>query len=387
MTRTSLWLGAVVLGTVAGMGSWLIAPSQDATPPRSAPIVGQQISDGIVRQVIELAEGGTAVLKDRAGADELTVEIDGAEIAAPTSGEVTNPTLSPAGKLAWAEDHERIKVWNPRTNELTSLNRPPGTTAVFSPAFTAEDTIASVAQQPVAGVPGEDDGLNNLFEVDIEEGRWTALTDFDATLTDWTALRTPVATPEGDLLFVRVGGDSTATSPPVFELWVTSDEGTHRLSKLPGEMYLAGFDGDDLQWNASSDSCDDWGLFEEGETDLELIGCGAVLADSLTAVDPDLEHEEHSDFDAPPAHDGGTLAVIVGDLASRAEAVAVADRMSDAPGQHVASHESVPKLVGPGAWIIIRPVEHGTSPQEDLDQVRREVPGYEAMVWLGPLDD
>ncbi len=69
MTRTSLWLGAVVLGTVAGMGSWLIAPSQDATPPRSAPIVGQQISDGMVRQVLELAEGGTAVLKDRAGAD------------------------------------------------------------------------------------------------------------------------------------------------------------------------------------------------------------------------------------------------------------------------------------------------------------------------------
>jgi len=54
---------------------------------------------------------------------------------------------------------------------------------------------------------------------------------------------------------------------------------------------------------------------------------------------------------------------------------------------HVASHESVPKLVGPGAWIIIRPVADGSSPQEDLDKVRRELPGYEAMVWLGPLDD
>lgn len=385
--RKSLWLGAAVLGVVAGMGSWLIAPLQDAGAPRSAPIVGQQLSDGLVRQVLELPEGGAAVLKDRHGADELTVVIDGAVIAAPTSGEVTNPTLSPSGKLAWAEDHERIKVWNPRTNELTSLNRPRGTTAVFSPAFTAEDTIASVAQQPVAGVPGEDEGLNNLFEVDIDDGRWTALTDFGATLTDWTALRTPVATPEGDLLFVRVRGDSTATSPPAFELWTASDEGIQRLSKLPAEMYLAGFNGDDLQWNAPSGSCDDWGLFEEGETDLELIGCGAVLADSLTAVDPDLEHEEHSDFDAPPAHDGGALAVIVGDFASRAEAVAVVGRMSDAPGQHVASHESVPKLVGPGAWIIIRPVADETSPQEGLDQVRRELPGYEAMVWLGPLDD
>ncbi len=129
------------------------------------------------------------------------------------------------------------------------------------------------------------------------------------------------------------------------------------------------------------------GSLRRGETDLELIGCGAVLADSLKAVDPDLEHEEHSDFDAPPAHDGGTLAVIVVDFASRSAAVAVAGRMSDAPGQHVASHESVPKLVGPGAWIINRPVADGSSPQEDLDNVRRELPGYEAMVWLGPLDD
>jgi len=32
-------------------------------------------------------------------------------------------------------------------------------------------------------------------------------------------------------------------------------------------------------------------------------------------------------------------------------------------------------------------VADGSSPQEDLDKVRRELPGYEAMVWLGPLDD
>jgi len=385
--RNRVVLLAAGIGVAAGMVSWFGAPSEKAAGVSARPVPGQQIESGIIKHVVERPGVGTAFVADHAGPDVLNVEIDGASKVAPTEGEVTNPAISEAGKVAWAEDQVRIKVWDPRTDEVTTLDRPESTTAVFSPSFVTNDTIAAVGQQAVPGVPGEDDGLNNLFEVNLGEGNWGSLTAFTGTLTDWTAVRTPVVTPEDAILFIRVRGDSQATEPPDFELWTTSGEGARRVTELPGEMYLAGFSGDTLMWNAPSEACDDWGLFEEMSDGLEQVGCGAVLADPLDVVDPDLEHEEHVDFAAPAPHAEGDLGVIVGDFASQDQAAATESHMRDVPGQRVVTHDSLPHGVAPGAWVVLRPVPQGVSPDDALDQTRREVPAHAEMTFIVPLGD
>ena len=384
MKRNRVALLAACVGVAAGMVSWLGGPSGQ-TAVVAPPVPGQQIESGTVRHVVDRPGVGTAFVADREGPDLLSVTIHDVTRPAPTEGEVTNPAISESGSVAWAEDQTSIKVWNPRTDELTTLTRPEVSSAVFSPTFVTNGRIAAVGQQLVSGVPGEDDGLNNLFEIDLDEGTWKPLTSFAGTATDWTAVRTPVATPDGDVLFVRVHGNSEATSQPAFELWTTSSEGEHRLSRLPGEMYLAGLNGDTLMWNARSETCDDWGLFEEMQDGLEQVGCGAVLADPLEAVDPDLEHEELGDFAAPPTHEEGDMAVIVGDFASEAQAAAVEARMRDLPRQRVATHDSLPHSVAPGAWVVLRPVPSGMSPADALDEVRNELPAYAEMAFVVSL--
>jgi hypothetical protein len=273
-------------------------------------------------------------------------------------------------------------VWNPRTNELSTLGRPPSTSAVFSPTFVTYRKIAAVGQLPVPGIPGEDDGLNNLFEIRLDEGAWMPLTSFAGTSTDWTAVRTPVATSDGEVLFVRVHGNSQATTEPVFELWTTSGGGAHRQTQLPGEMYLAGLSGDILMWNAQSETCADWGLFEGTPEGLEQVGCGAVLADPLGAVDPDLENEEPADFNAPPDHSEGDLAVIVGDFPSKGQAAEVESQLSRAPRQRVVTHVSLPHVVAPGAWVVVRPVPFGMSADDALKEIRHELPAFAEMSFV-----
>jgi hypothetical protein len=311
----------------------------------------------------------------------LSVTIQDVTRTAPTEGEVTNPAISESGTVAWAEDQSSIKLWNPRTDELSTLNRPDSTSAVFSPTFLSNSKIAAVGQQPIAGVPGEDDGLNNLFEIGLEGGVWKPLTSFAGTTTDWTAVRTPVATPEDDVLFVRVHGDSQATELPGFELWSTSGGG-HRLRSLPGEMYLAGYRGNTLMWNAPSETCDDWGLFEAAPNGLVQVGCGAALADPLQAVDPDHDVEEAPDFAAPPAHGQGDLALVVGDFTSEGQAAAVEAQLRDAPRQRVATHDLLPQAVAPGAWVVVRPVPARMSPDDALEEVRHEIPAYAEMAFI-----
>ena len=408
-------------GALTGMVGWLISPSAPSHPSEfesacdpevaaarslsngaelaTANELGLSFNDsdcgetviasetGSVRHIAQVPGAGTVFVEDREGPDTLTVIVDGAIKTAPTTGEVTNPSMSPGGKLAWAEDHERIKVWNPRRDEVATLRQPEGTTAVFSPAFVGEDTLAAVGQEPVPGVPGEDDGLNNLFEVKIETGTWEAVTDFEADPVTWTALRTPVTTPDGNVVFVRVRGVSTATEEPSFELWESTGEGPRRLKVLPTETYLAGFHEGALRYNAPSDACDDWGLYEESADGLRFVGCGAVLADPLNVVDPDLEREEHSDFAAPPAHAiSDDVAVVIGDFRSRAAARRAALQVGDAPGQRISAHRDAPGAVAPGAWAVVRPVPEGTAAEDELARVRRAAPALAAKAFLGPIE-
>jgi hypothetical protein len=104
-------------------------------------------------------------------------------------------------------------------------------------------------------------------------------------------------------------------------------------------------------------------------------------------VDPDLEREEHADFGAPPAHENTGLAVIVGDFLSQSQAAAAESLLRDAAGQRVVTHESLPHAVAPGAWVVRRPVVPGMSPDDALDEVRREAPAYADRVFVAPLGD
>jgi hypothetical protein len=52
------------------------------------------------------------------------------------------------------------------------------------------------------------------------------------------------------------------------------------------------------------------------------------------------------------------------------------------PRQRVATHDSLPHAVAPGAWVVVRPVPLGMSPDDALDEVRREVPAHAEMAFI-----
>jgi len=133
-------------------------------------------------------------------------------------------------------------------------------------------------------------------------------------------------------------------------------------------------------WNALSETCDDWGLFEGTPDGLEQVGCGAVLADPLGAVDPDLQREQSADVNAPPGR--GDLAVIVGDFPSEEQAAEVEAQLSQASGQRVVTHVALPHVVAPGAWVVVRPVPSGMSADDALNDIRHELPDFAEMSFV-----
>ncbi|MGH2736338.1 MAG: hypothetical protein ACRDKZ_12215, partial [Actinomycetota bacterium] len=340
-----------------------------------------------VRHIARAPGVGTAYVTDEAGSDKLVMVTEEGTLELSGAGEITNPSFSPDGKVAWAEDHRVLKVYEPETQKVTEIEPPERASAIFSPVFTDEDSLTSVVQEPVPGVPGEDEGLNNLFAIDLGTQSWSEVTTFTVGGDDWNALRTPVVKPDGSVLFVRVHGSAFATKAPAFELWTAGANGAEKLSDLPAETYLAGWGEGAPLWNAPSEECADYGLFQETAAGLEAIGCGAVLADPLNATDPDLLVDEHALEGDVALEADVALAVVIGDFGARADAEEVLERLAAAQGQMVASHQDAPEAIRPGGWAVVRPVAANTDPTAALDAARAELPDLAEQMWISPYKD
>jgi hypothetical protein len=242
--------------------------------------------------------------------------------------------------------------------------------------FTASGDLVAVMQERVRGLPLEDDALNNLWRYRGTGQGWERLTDFRADRDRWSVLRTPQAAEDGSVLFVRVTGRASATKQPNWALWRWSSSGAAKVFSLPGEMYLAGFRDGEVLWNAPSESCGDWGVFETSHYGrLRQVACGAVSVDPLATADPDASIGSDEASSAPRAAgpSRASIAVVVGDFASEADALNVLDRLPAVEGMRVVDHRTAPSMVRPDFYVIVLPVGK-TPPGQLLRRIRRALP-------------
>jgi hypothetical protein len=343
------------------------------------------VGAGVLRH-LAAGDDATAVVNDLAGADQLiTVNDDGIEVM-DTHGEVTHPAWSPAGELAWAEDLEVIRIASADRSTVTTLVPPRGSLGAFSPYF-ADDAIVAVLQEPSPAMPAEDDGLDNLWRFDLGTQKWSQITGFHSRRDLWSAIRTPVVTPDGAVFFVRISADPSSTREPSFELWRAVGDRAAKVRSLPGEMYLAGIHDGRFLWNGLSRTCGGWALFAEGPDGLNELGCGRVTTDPLE-IDPDIalgdEHDDHNEGTSDAAIG---LAVVVGDFTSAPRARAIARLVPEDLETRIVDHSRARDLIRPGAWAAVVPIPTGADPEGVLGRVRARLSGCNCGAWLAPVAD
>jgi hypothetical protein len=349
--------------------------------------------NGVLRHVTSALGVGTAYVSDRKGPDTLiTVGPEGiSEISA--AGEVTHPAWSASGDIVWAEDFQALKLSSPGSQSAKRIARPQGSTAVFSPVFTASDELIAIVQEPVEGYAGEDDSLNNLFRYDIMSDTWSRLTLFQATAEHWSVLRTPVLARDGSVFFVRLRGAASEARLPSYELWSLRGETVSKIRDLPKEMFLAGANDQGLLWNVYDGV--EWRLLLEGTMGLVDLGCGAVMVDPRAQPDPDIPREERVTTrrssreaeavpigSASPANAG--FAILVGDFSSRQGAEAVASRLG-VPGLEIVTHDLAPLAIAPGAWGVARRLPAEADLVQAIEDFRRLFPEYADRSWVVSL--
>lgn len=351
------------------------------------------VGNGVLRHIATAPGVGTVYVSDKKGPDTLiNVGPQGvSEISA--SGEVTHPALLGSGDLVWVEDFQALKLSSPGGQSAKTIARPQGSTAIFSPIFTASDELIAVVQEPVEGYAGEDDSLNNLFRYDIGSDTWSRLTAFQATAEDWSVLRTPVRARDGGVFFVRLRGVASETRPPSFELWSLRGEAVSKVRDLPKEMFLAGANDQGLLWNIHDGF--EWRLFLESRMGLLDLGCGAVMVDPRAQPDPDIPKEDPAgnrrssrEAEAVPSRSGSSayaeFAILVGDFSSRQVAEAVASRLG-VPGVEIVTHDVAPFAIAPGVWGVAKRLPADADLTQALEDFRRLFPDYADRTWVVSL--
>jgi hypothetical protein len=340
---------------------------------------------GLLRHADARPGTGIVYVNDVRGPDTLVVVGNEATERLRTAGEAFHPTLGPGGVLSWSEGLRRLLVRSSAGEAVKPIAAPRGTRAVFSPVFVGRSLVA-VVEESVRGVP-HDTGLDNLYRVDPETGRWRRLTDFEAGSDRWSAIRTPVVGRDDEVWFVRVSGRASATARPTFGLWRLDGEGARRVGRLPGEAYLAGALDGRLLWNVYLPGSSSWGLVLGGPEG-RLLGCGAVMTDPRSTPDPDLAAAgtvsggPGEPAEVPAAQDG-TVGIVVGDFDSREEAEAVAGRIG--ASSRVIGHGRSPAAVGPERFAAAISLEAGADAVEELDEFRARFPEYAERSWIGVL--
>lgn len=340
---------------------------------------------GMLRHLSVLPGTGAAFVIDQAGQDVLSMVTAETTTSVASGLDITHPTWSPRGQLAWSENLEVLKVMSSDGAQVSGVVLPKGTVSAFSPLFLDERRVMAVVQDLVPGAQPEDESLNNLWVFDLESGRWSQKTSFEAAGDDWIGIRTPVLAPDDSILFVRISGNASETEEPRFELWRYAEGNSSKVRSLPGEMYLAGLEDGRLYWNAPSRTCGDWGLFVEEPDALKQVGCGAVMTDPVAVADPDqLVEAEGDDEDVEVSQDDELtdLMIVVGDFGDRSAAAEAATRIGG-PARVIA-HKQAPTALRPGAWGLLVDIPAGVAADDHLEEVRGRLSVCDCGAWLVP---
>jgi hypothetical protein len=347
---------------------------------------------GVVRHVSSRPGVGTAYVRDRRGGD-LVVSVTGHGIGRySTHGEALQPSLSPRGDLVWAE-RSGLRFVEAGTRAPRPIAGPIRGGMTFSPVFaSASRIVAAVAAPPTTSVP-EDEYLSNLWRYDLRSSRWVRVTHFSGGADRWTIVRTPFVAPDGSIQFVRMSGRASVDRAPRYELWRLIGNAARKLRVLPGEMYLAGFDGYARLWNIREGATGAWLIRRDrGDGSLEDVGCGAVMVDPLDRTDPDVRSGARRPATSPIGGiDAMTLpgssasdAILVGDFSS----VAAADDASATIGAAFGSPPSIvdaktqPAIVRPGVWAVLIPITLGADAEAELARFRAAVPAFAGWSWI-----
>ncbi len=374
-------------GLLAVSGGRLVSVSAGRSMP--AP----RVPEGSVAKHVAVSEFGTAFVVDNVGSDDLVVVTSRGTRRLRQATEVTHPTWSARGDLAWASGSS-IAVLDAGTGRVRRLAAPIDGATVFSPVFVSARRVAAVVSSPPnAGVP-EGERLGNLWVARPGGHGWRRMTSFTAGLDRWTTVRTPIVH-RGVMHFVKVSGRASATRRPRFELWTLERGVATRVRQLPSERYLAGSRGSRLVWNVPDEATGRQILAIDGADGLREIGCGSVMTEPLDAGDPDRRggagHHVPPRGDwpelAPSAGSGHTeeIAVIVGDFATSAEAEQVAQVIRGAfPSSQVDVVDSsdAPSAIEPGVFGALLHLSHDADPTAAMAEFRAKLPVYTSNSWI-----
>lgn len=380
-----------------GAGVWVAAAGRVVRPDGWASLAAPVGPAAVVDRHVVTVEGvATAFVEDRRGADTLVLATRDGVVRLPQRVEATNPALSASGDLAWSIGSE-IRVRDGATGRIRRLPVPVDGARGFAPVFVGDHGALDVvlSSPPTPAVP-QDEWLNQIWRVSAH-GTWHRTTDFHADDDRWTAIRTPVAAPEGGVEFILVRGRGSTTAEPRFLLMHLDRTGPQRLRTLDREMYLAGFDGDARMWNVPDIAGLRADLLrEEPDGSMQRIGCGATLMDPIDVVDPDHAAVAPDGSPSPAVVaepretastiSGSEIGLLIGDFATSggAEAAAAAIRAaygSEAPVRVVTS-ETAPHAVRPGVYGALLALSAAEDPSRALATFRAKLPLYSSSSWV-----
>ena len=347
---------------------------------------------GVIRQVVHHPAYGVAVVDDLAGADRVAATSPDGTRSLDGGGEVPGLTWTPRGDLAWAVDGRMLRVAGTDGRSTRVVKPPHGTLGAYAPLFLAPDRLVAVVEEaPPRGSrlrAHEATVLSNLWSHDLTAGRWTKLTRFTVAGDRWSALQTPLAAPDGDIVFTRVHGDAYRTGQPEVALWRLRRGTARMLQTLPAGTVLAGWLGGRLVVNQPDPHQQAWRLLWSTGGGLVAIGCGTVLVPAAGPDPDDAAPHPGRDTQPPTAAepllgaDPPTLAVAIGDFPSRAAADGVRARFADRSGWRVMGHRDAPRAVRPGAWILVQAIPAGEDPAARLGHVRRAHPEHAELAYV-----
>jgi hypothetical protein len=350
----------------------------------------------VVRHVVTVEGVGTAFVEDGAGSDTVVLTTAAGTVRIAQRAEAVNPALSAGGDLAWSTG-TAVRVREAASGHITGYPVPRPGAGAYSPVFTGRGLVVAVSAPPTDAVP-EDDRLDDLWRIS-PDGRWTRLTSFTADRDRWTAVRTPVAAPDGGVDFVMIRGRGSATVEPRFSLMHLEAGRVRRLAALDHEMYLAGAVAGSRLWNVPDAGAARVDLVREApDGTRRTIGCGATLMDPIDAVDPDqaagVGNAAPDRGPLPPATDHGEAApaatsevgILVGDFATPEAAQAAAATIQGAGGiaasARVVDATSAPHALRPGAYGVLVPLAVEADPPSALAAFRATLPAYASTSWV-----
>ena len=149
-----------------GSRGWTTRSGATATDPRAA-------AGTVVRHVVSVRGVGTAFVEDGAGTDTVVLATEAGTVRIPQDAEAVNPSLSPAGDLAWSVG-TAVRVRDADSGRIVGYPVPRPGALAFSPVFAGHGLVVAVSAPPTVAVP-EDDRLDDLWSIS-SGGRWTRLT-------------------------------------------------------------------------------------------------------------------------------------------------------------------------------------------------------------------